>query len=63
MVALGFCALNPKLYEKMLRFENAIKGIKSEISSKTLSAGKLQGIFAIIGGLLFLYITLAVVPW
>ena len=63
MISLGICSLNAKLYEKMIRSINSLNGIKSEINSTTLSAGKLQGVLAIIGGLVFLYITQIVVPW
>lgn len=63
MIILGVLSFNSEMYGNFLRFTNKIKGVKTELSSTTLAMGKIQGVVGLIVGLIFLYLTLKVMPW
>jgi hypothetical protein len=50
-VAYGVIAINPSLYVKLLKWQNRLRGIRTEISPTTIRWGKINGIFALVFGL------------
>lgn len=52
-IAFGVVCLNSRWFQKLLQWQNELRGVKTEITPKTIKFAKYTGILCIILGIVF----------